>query len=96
VLEGKRQHRLLIGVRKLQRLTLDLARKFVAQHTAAEWGEEPAMIVELSEDFSELRPPGSVSRRGSRQAKEPAMIESIQLNHARDLISYQGSSEHQI
>ena len=96
VLEGKRQHRPLIGVRKLQRLTLDLARKFVAQHTAAEWREEPAMIVELREDFSKLRPPGSVSRRGSRQAKEPAMIESIQLNHARDLISYQGSSEHQI
>src|SRR5262250_447936 len=52
MLEGKRQHRPLIGVGKLQRLTLDLARKFVAQHTAAEWGEKPAMIVELREDFS--------------------------------------------
>src|SRR5262249_44450511 len=45
MLEGKSQHRALVGVGELQRLALDLACDLVAQHCPAERRQLPAVII---------------------------------------------------
>ena len=52
MLEGKSQHRALVGIGELQRLALDLACDLVAQHCPAERRQLPAVIIEIRQDFT--------------------------------------------
>src|SRR6516165_7661664 len=88
MLEGKSQHRALVGIGELQRLALDLTCDLVAQHCSAERRQLPAVIIEIRQDFKELCTPSFIRCGGSREGEEPTVITPIQFGHSRDPASF--------